>query len=76
MNLAILKPNAFNESVSSSEESSPILPPFILFSPIYISPLKNVPVATITALALKSSPVLVFIPLISPFSTTSSVTIS
>ena len=77
LNLPIFNPNDFSELVKSSADNSPILPPFTRLSPIYKSPLKNVPVASTTAFAKNSIPVLVFIPfttfsiLLEPFSTIS-----
>ena len=64
MNLSILNPKDFREVVKSSADNSPILPPFTLLSPMYKSPLKNVPVASTTAFAKNSIPVLVLIPFI------------
>ena len=79
LNLPNFNPIFSSDKGSSSDESSPILPALKLISPICISPLKKVPVAMITILALYSKPSLIFIPFIiffpSSSSTTSSLTI-
>ena len=59
-------------SVKRVTAGSAILPPGIIFRPIWRSPLRNVPAVITTALARISAPQMVFTPTTSPFSTNNS----
>src|SRR3990167_316628 len=61
-NLPMLKPSSLRERERFTDGISPALPPGKLFSPIWIRPLKKVPVVITTAFALKISPIFVSTP--------------